>query len=149
MQKIKISTHLEYDYCQRGGYEPLLDDRFDMDIALRVQIQKEKFGRGVYGKDVAQANERFFRWVWNNKPHRCEETMKPLPNYSACYCSHILTRGAFPEMATDPRNINILSLEMHNKWENGNRKEMRIYEQNMETIEKLKKEYSQLKPNER
>lgn len=146
---IKIETREEYNYCTSKGFEPLLDARFEMKISLRVQIQKELFGRGVYGKDVAQANEKFFRWVWEHKPHRCEETFRPLDHYSAVYCSHILTRGAYPEMATDPRNINILCYEMHNKWETGKRYEMRIYEKNMETIEKLKKEYSQLKPNER
>ena len=74
--------------------------------------------------------------------------MKPLSNYSAAFCSHILTRGAFPEMATDPRNINILSVEQHNKWENGNRKEMRIYNGNMKTIEILKREYNELRQHE-
>ena len=144
-----ITESWEYDYCVSRGIEPLIDERhIKMEIGLRVKIQRELFGRGEIGKDIAQANEKFFRWVWEHKPHYCEETMKPLSNYSAAFCSHILTRGAFPEMATDPRNINILSVEQHNKWENGNRKEMRIYNGNIKTIEMLKREYNELRQHE-
>lgn len=52
-----------------------------------------------------------------------------------------MTRGAYPEMAHDPRNINILCFEMHNRWENGDRQKMRIYPGNVRVIELLKKEY--------
>lgn len=133
-----LTTRAEYDYVKSKGYEPLVDDSvFQLEIGLRKQLQEELFG----APDIQRENEKFFRWVWANKPHYCEETMRPLRRYSAVYCSHILTRGAFPEMAHDPRNINILCFEKHNEWENGNRKAMRIYKKNMRTIEKLKKEY--------
>ena len=138
-----INTKEEYQEAVKRGFEPLLDMRFKMDVRLRVEIQTELFGRGRI--DTMRANEKFFRWVWNHKPHYCEETMKPLKTYSAVYCSHILTRGAFPEMATDPRNINLLCPEMHNRWENGDRERMRIYWKNKEIINLLKEEYNELK----
>lgn len=135
-----IKERWEYDIVKQRGYEPLCDTvNFTMDIRLRVEIQKEMFG----GNNMRD-NDTFFHWIWQHKPHLCEETLRPLKNYSAVYCSHILTRGAFPEMAHDPRNINILCFEMHNKWENGKREEMRIYNKNMRTIELLKQEYNQL-----
>jgi hypothetical protein len=143
MTPIVITERREYDYCVDRGFQPLIDTRnFSMDIKLRVAIQQELFGRGI--RDTMVANERFFRWVWAHKPHICEETMRPLRHYSAVYCSHILTRGAFPEMATDPRNINLLCFEQHNRWENGDRENMRIYPGNMATIELLKNEYQKL-----
>lgn len=143
MTPIVITERREYDYCVDRGFNPLIDTRnFSMDIKLRVAIQQELFGRGI--RDTMVANERFFRWVWAHKPHICEETMRPLRHYSAVYCSHILTRGAFPEMATDPRNINLLCFEQHNRWENGDRENMRIYPGNMATIELLKNEYQKL-----
>ena len=143
MTPIVITERYEYDYCVDRGFQPLIDTRnFSMDIKLRVAIQQELFGRGI--RDTMVANERFFRWVWAHKPHICEETMRPLRHYSAVYCSHILTRGAFPEMATDPRNINLLCFEQHNRWENGDRENMRIYPGNMATIELLKSEYQKL-----
>ena len=132
-----IDTWSEYAYCVERGYEPLLDARFPMDINLRIEIQQHLFG--------ILADEKFFRWVWEHKKHFCEETMRPLDHYSAAFCSHILTRGAFPEMAVDPRNINILCFEMHQKWEFGNRREMRIFAKNERIIEQLKREYSHAK----
>lgn len=141
MQPYFISERWEYDYIVSRGFEPLLDtNHFRMDVRLRITIQREKFGTG----HTPEENERFYRWVWEHKPHYCEETMRPLPNYSATFVSHILTRGANPEMAHDPRNVNILCFEMHNKWENGDRKGMRIYPANLLRIEELKDEYGRL-----
>lgn len=143
MKQIPINTKEEYQEAVKRGFEPLLDMRFKMAIRLRVEIQTELFGRGRI--DTMRANEKFFRWIWEHKPHYCEETMKPLKAYSAVYCSHILTRGAFPEMATDPRNINLLCPEMHNRWENGDRERMRIYWKNKKIINLLKEEYKELR----
>lgn len=146
MTPVLLTERSEYDYCVARGFEPLIDDRyFKLDIRLRVELQREIFGHCAIGRgDIPVANQRFFRWVWEHKPHRCEETMRPLERYSAVYCSHILTRGAFPDMAHDPRNINILCPEMHERWETGNRQGMRIYGRNQRIIEKLKSEYQQL-----
>lgn len=147
MEPYLITDRDEYQYCIQRGFQPLLDIcNFRLEIGLRVEIQREIFGHCITGRgDIPAANERFFRWVWEHKPHQCEETMRPLANYSAVYCSHILTRGSHPEIAHDPRNINILSFESHNRWENGDRQNMRIYPGNMRLIELMKTEYQSLK----
>ncbi len=147
-ERYQITTREEFDYCVERKMNPLVDDRcFDIDINLRVQIQKELFGHCDFGRgDIPAANQRFFKWVWQNKPHQCEECLRPLNNFAAIYCSHILSRGAHPEMSNDPRNINILCPEDHCRWEHATtRKSMRIYSKNMRMIEQLKNEYSQLK----
>lgn len=138
MKQIWIDTREGYNYARSRGYEPLLGGKFRLDINLRVAIQQELFGKG----HTPQENEKFYRWCWEHKPHRCEETMRPLPNYSAVYISHILTRGAHPEAAHDPRNTNILCLEAHNHWENGPRTDMRICAGNLLTIAELKDDYA-------
>lgn len=137
MEPIVIDTRPDYDYCVAQGYEPLVDRRFVMAHQLRVSVQRELFGTG----HTPEENERFYRFCWKHKPHVCEECMKPLKEYSATYISHIRTRGAFPEMAFDCRNVNILCVEHHNQWENGDRKSMRIYGVNEFTIEQLEREY--------
>lgn len=137
MEPIVIDTRPDYDYCVAQGYEPLVDRRFVMAHQLRVSVQREKFGTG----HTPEENERFYRFCWKHKPHICEECMKPLKEYSATYISHIRTRGAFPEMAFDCRNVNILCFNHHNQWENGERKIMRIYGVNEFTIENLEREY--------
>lgn len=130
----------DYNRLKIAGYEPLIDQRFEMDIFERIEIQRMLFGTG----HTPAENEKFYRWCWEHLPHRCEETMKPLREYSSVYISHILTRGAHPDMAHDPRNINILSFEAHNRWENGDREKMRIYEKNCRTISLLRAEYSKV-----
>lgn len=141
---LRIDSIYEYRQCVERGFEPLIDDRFELPIELRIEIQRQLFGHVTRGRgNIPQANERFFRWVWERKPHRCEETMRPLHNYSAVYVSHILSRGAHPEMAHDPRNVNILCAEMHNMWENGRRQSMRIWEKNSRIIKILKNEYQE------
>lgn len=143
MEPYFITDREEFNYIIQRRGNPLLDIvNFRMEIRLRVEIQKEIFGHCIFGRgNIPAANERFYRWVWEHKPHQCEETMRPLAGYSAVYISHILTRGANPELAHDPRNTNILSFENHTRWENGNRETMRIYPGNMRTIELLKTEY--------
>lgn len=140
MEPFVIDTRELYDYARKRGYEPLIDRRFAMEIHLRVSIQRELFGRG----HTPEENERFYRWCWEHYPHLCSETMRPLRQYSATYISHILTRGAHPEMAHDPRNVNILCFEMHNRWENGDRQNMRIYQMNKLTIQMLRNEYASI-----
>jgi len=140
MNPIPIDTREMYDLARGRGYEPLIDRRFAVEIHLRVSLQRELFGAG----HSTEENERFYRWCWTHKPHYCEETMTPLWHYSAVHVSHILTRGAHPEMAHDPRNVNLLTFEAHNRWENGDRQNMRIYAQNQRTILTLIEEYGKV-----
>lgn len=137
MRPVRISTREEYGAAVSAGIEPLVDARCRMDHALRVEVQREKFGRGNHEEN----NVRFYRWVWDHRPHWCEECMRPLREYSAVHVSHIESRGNGPAMAYDPRNVNILCLRCHNTWENGDRRRMRIYRRNMMTLEELRKEY--------
>lgn len=137
MEPFIIDSREQYNLCRAHGLEPLIDRRFTLAVPLRVEIQGELFGRG----HTPEENERFYRFCWKVYPHFCQECMKPLSDYSAVYVSHILTRGAHPETAFDPRNVNILCFRCHSKWENGRRDEMRIFLSNKKKIEQLRKEY--------
>lgn len=137
-----IETVEDFNFCMERGRNPLfLTSTFTIDFDLRLQWQNETFG-GLY---IPKANERFYRYMWENKPHHCEECLKPLNHYSASFISHILSRGSSPEMAHDVRNINILCLKHHNQWETGERKTMRIFAGNQKIIQTLKKEYADQK----
>ncbi len=129
-----------YEYAKSKGYEPLTDKRFEVPIKVRIDVQRYLFGAG----HTPAENERFYRYCWDLYPHICEECMRPLTQFSATYISHIRTRGAFPEAAHDVRNVNILCFKHHNQWETGNRKAMRIYPGNVQTIEQLTKEYNEV-----
>jgi hypothetical protein len=139
----------EYKLCISRGLQPLLNKNFAIEINLRADIQREFFGHSLLGRgNIPQANDRFYRWMWDNKPHYCEECMRPIENFSPVWISHILTRGANPAIAHDPRNINILCHKHHDQWENGDRKAMRIYRGNIKIIELLQGEYQQINRHE-
>jgi len=139
---IELATIEEYRLCVNNGFEPLIDKRFELPVDLRITIQRIEFGHSELSKgNVMQGNQRYYRWVWNNRLHRCEECGKPLREYSAVYVSHIITKGSHPEIAHDPRNANILCPKHHDQWETGDREKMRIFEKNTDLIQRLKKEY--------
>lgn len=128
-----IRTREEYEADVRDGWNPLADTHCTMDHGLRLEIQRELF----------PSNEAFYRWCWNNYPHYCMECMRRLPEYSAVYVSHILTRGAHPDMAHDPRNVRILCARHHEQYEHRpTRRSMRIYEETERIADSLRKEYS-------
>jgi hypothetical protein len=141
---IQIDNRTEYQTALEIGFNPLMQWRyFEMNIRLRVVIQEELFGSISFVKE----NELFYRYMWNNSINVCEETGIELYEYSASYISHIISKGSDRRMATDPRNVNILCLNKHNRWEFGDikvRKGMNIYPQNKIVIDLLKRDYAKL-----
>lgn len=124
MERIALTTIAEYEECKKYGFEPLVDRRFTIEPKLKREIITKLFGSG----NTEQQNERFFRWIWAHKPHYCEECLRYLPEYSAVYCSHILSRGSHPEFAYYPENIQILCFQHHNQFEHKTtRTKMRTY----------------------
>lgn len=128
---MRIQSEAEYKYCLKRGHEPLTSWALELDHDLRVDIQNNKF----------KSINTFYKYMWDKKPHLCENCGQYLREYSAVYISHILSRGAHPKIALDPRNINILCYECHHKWEFGDKSYMRIYELNIDKIQQLKSEY--------
>lgn len=139
MQDKVIKTRQDYDAFKALGYEPLRDTHFSMNHSLRVEIQKEIFGVG----NKEENNIRFYRYAWKvANPKNCENCGVPLERYSSVHISHILSRGAHPNMAYDLRNFNLLCYRCHEQWESPlTREGMRIYTKNQRIIEKLRKEY--------
>lgn len=136
---INITTIAEYEYLVNKGYCPLKDWKwFYIDFKLRLEIQYSIFGHG----DFTRQNQRFYEWMWKNSIHSCEELGTPLKNYSASFISHIISKGSDRRLAIDPRNVNILSFNQHNKWEYGEKTKMKIYPKNKLIINILKTDYN-------
>ena len=133
-----IETREEYGYAVERGYEPLIDARLPMTHALRVEVQKERFG-----KHEAEGTLRFYRVCLSRLPLICEACRRPIRSPSAYNVSHIISRGADARMAHDPRNVNILCEYCHERWEHSTtRVGMRILKKNQKCIEQLKREYN-------
>lgn len=151
--KILIQNKKEYQAAKARGLEPLTDFLFfEMEIRLRVSLQFELFGESeTLRGSVVKANQRYYKWCWNNSFMVCENCMTPLfsnrnidNTYNATYISHILSRSNKPEMAHDPRNKNILCAKCHKKWESLKNVEMLIYPENKKIIGILNNEYKNL-----
>jgi 5-methylcytosine-specific restriction endonuclease McrA len=137
---IEIASKEEYNYILNRGYFPLQNWRmFTLPIALRIELQYETFGSN---SDFQKQNDKFYRYCWDNMPHYCAETAKPLESYSAVYISHILSRGSNRAMSCDPRNVNILCFEAHQIWESEYNYKMNIWRQNQLIIKLLKNDYN-------
>lgn len=134
-----IKDREAYESALKRGFNPLCEDawKLPMTIELRRDIQKEMFG-----KNNASGNQKFYKYCLEHKPLVCEECGCPINHPSAYNVSHILTRGAHPEMAHDPRNVNILCPKHHSAWENGDRQSMLICNKNKWIIARLKVEYN-------
>lgn len=131
-EKLIFTTYDEYLLAKQYGIDSLLfNQNFKLDIKLRIEIQNDLF----------KSDFMFYKYCWNNMPNICEESGIKLTKYSAVHISHILSRGAYPEMRYDPRNVNILTLENHHKWESEKKTDMYIYNKNIKRIKLLKNEY--------
>lgn len=141
MYPILIETVPQYAECRRRGFSPLIDRRFSVALEIRIAVQRHLFP----SLDEA-TNQRFYRWVWDNWPteRRCEETGRPLHKYAAVHISHIITKAYRPEMKYDTRNINLLTWEAHNKWDQTatQKKRMFIYRRNRAIAEQLLQDYN-------
>lgn len=140
MRKELVTTREDYDILLSKGIDCLYDPRFDLEIGLRIAIQKEKFG-----KNDDEGNAKFYHYCLTNFPMVCENCGKPIRYPWATNVSHILTRGAHPEMAHDPRNISILCAQCHELYEHSTtRDQLRMwYVEKTERIkEELKREYN-------
>lgn len=145
MLPIQISTKAEYYYVQSRGYEPLVDTLFfQLPIDLRIEIQNETF----------RSDQQFYYWFYSNHLTKtCEESGQPIYKSNACNrrnvfsaenCSHILTRGNYPEMRFDPRNANLLIKHFHTIWENGTtteKQKLNIWHKNERIIKQLISDY--------
>ena len=136
---VEITNREDYDALLKRGIDCLYDKRYHLEIGLRREIQREKFG-----KNDAEGNAKFYAYCIKHFPHVCENCGKPIPHPWATNVSHILSRGAFAPLSHDCRNVSILCWECHQKYEH---KPTRVtmnpwYLEKVERrIEMLKEEY--------
>lgn len=138
---MEINTLEEYASLLKRGRDALRDTRYSMAHGLRRDIQKQRFGG-----NNAEGNTKFYRYCLSSFPMVCEHCGKPIRHPSAYNVSHILSRGSHPEMAHDPRNINILCPECHDAWEHTTtrgRMNPWFVAKNEKRIEQLKQEYNE------
>jgi len=124
-------------FCQQYSYK--------RPIVKKPQKPIPKFS--VNGRKRKLEDVSFYKKAWELKQDECggnycENCGKYLVKYSSVFISHILSRGAFPELAHDFDNYFILCLNCHSQVEFGKDKEsMNIYYDSLKRIESLKQKY--------
>jgi hypothetical protein len=94
-------------------------------------------------KEKIDLDTSFYKEIWSERPHYCEECDKDLGGKWERYMfSHILSKGSQPRLRHNKENVNILCLECHQSWEFGDKKAMRIYPSNEIMIGLLKRSIS-------
>lgn len=97
-------------------------------------------------KEMLNKDREFYRAIFNSLPHKCQECGIGLPDefetsdgiiIGIWQYSHILPKSTHPEFRHDIRNMNRLCMYHHAKWENGDKKSMRIWYENKKVINKL------------
>ncbi len=90
-------------------------------------------------KEKIDLDTAFYKEMWSEKAHYCEECDKDLGGKWERYMfSHILSKGSQPKLRHNKDNVNILCLECHQRWEFGDKKSMKIYPANEKMIQLLK-----------
>lgn len=67
---------------------------------------------------------KLWKQIWKERPHRCEVTGVPL-TFNPSAFSHIITKGARPDLRLWPLNVVLMSFEVHHLWEHGSRAKLR------------------------
>lgn len=83
----------------------------------------------------------FYKEIWEERPHSCENCGINLGDTWKRYMfSHLITKGAHPELRYDKRNLSMSCLKCHQQYETGDRKSMRVYEKYKNVILQLLRE---------
>lgn len=100
-------------------------------IRKRNDARVKKAEKSLHEKDWDLNME-----IWNTRPHVCVECGKPLDEHvkgerpPKHYFSHLMGKGAHPELRYDPNNIVLHHLRCHQLWEFGDRYKSETWEKN-------------------
>lgn len=75
-------------------------------------------------------NKEYYIQSWEAaESHHCKECGVYLPFFNPAFISHIISKGSHAGLKFHPRNHFILCFNCHQKYEFGDRKSMKIYEE--------------------
>lgn len=94
---------------------------------------------------------QWYKDMWQTRQkHQCQECGIHLPHFHPMFISHIVSKGAFPALRNHPENFMIYCQDCHYFWEfSGKRNTMKTYEEAMEIMERLKREYHEKKQHDK
>src|ERR1035437_5130074 len=123
--KKSVIVNVRHNLCAIGN-RARLDGQKDCTTKLSPKIDKKML------------DDLFYMKAWRMKTNICEECNKVLPRFSRMFISHILSKGAFPNLRHNFENYQKLCADCHIRFETGARKGMKTYPEIEKRIQKLK-----------
>ena len=81
-----------------------------------------------------------FDVIWATRPHVCEVSGQIIREANVSCFMHILSKGAYPKFRLFDKNILLVTPEIHNEYDNGDRSDPKFY-QVMKLHDELIKKY--------
>ena len=78
--------------------------------------------RSEKNKSIVAQELLMFKQIWDERPHFCEVSGKPIRFFHPACFSHVLAKGAYPKFRLYKKNIVLCLYEWHHKWEFETRK---------------------------
>lgn len=123
------------DCYWKHNTESKKDKKPKEDVLKKVEYKSKKFSEKALTQ-IKKDND-FYKEIWAEREHICEECGVYLGEVmNKVFMSHHLTKGSTPTLRHDKNNINLLCFKCHQSWEFGDKKKMKIY--NEELYFKLK-----------
>lgn len=88
-----------------------------------IESKKAKIKpRSEKNKAIVAQELLMFKQIWDERPHFCEVSGKPIRFFHPACFSHVLAKGAYPKFRLYKKNIVLCLYEWHHKWEFETRK---------------------------
>jgi hypothetical protein len=103
-------------------------------------------GLSEHAKSKIKTDEEFYEYIFYHHPCCCAECRRPLnirfrdrdgKVIARWQYSHNLAKGAYPDLRHHPLNMERLCFKCHQRWENGDRQNMRIFKRVQKKIQKM------------
>lgn len=124
----RLMKAIEYDKKQKA--------KVDKDWSKRKPIAQRSNSVGSHNRFKLDAD--WYNGILATAKAVCEECNSPIATMSRVNVSHILSKGSHTGFRNHELNYNILCFKHHDQWEFGDKKAMKIYEQNQLTIQEIK-----------
>ena len=133
--RIKLIVNRKYGVCIECNHyrlygETIIETKRKEALAKReAQVKKKSKPLTTKTKRKPTGEKAMFLEIWSEREHYCANTecrkflgAIPMP----IFFSHRKSKGAYPELRLDKNNIDLLCPTCHYEWDFGNRKNIKL-----------------------
>lgn len=119
----KTCIHNSCNYPRFGGgfcryHQSQRTDKKPKALSSGSKVKKSKI---IPKRRTPTGELEVFKEIWDERPHICEVSGELLKEFDIHMFSHILSKGAYGKYRLNKDNIKLVSPEIHNEYEFGDR----------------------------